>query len=413
MSSFSIPLTGLESSTTELNTIANNLSNMNTTAFKSQSVSFSDLFYQQIGSSGSGDPLEEGAGSQVSATSTNFTEGSINSTGNTDDMAIGGTTGAGFFIVQDGKNTEYTRDGSFTVSAAGNLTTQGGLNVMGFPVVAGAVNTNAPLTPIQLPVGSAQQPTATKTLSITGNLDSTAAVGTTASGQVQLYDSLGKSYNATVTFTNTGTNTWSYNISLPAGSDAGASANATGTLTFDSNGNLLTPAANIAGISFNGMTDGASNLTFNWNLYNPNGQGTITQFATASDAVASYNQDGHTSGEYDGFTVDSSGLISAKFSNGQTSPVGQIALANVVNPQGLSVEGGNLYQTTIASGAASIGVAGTGGLGTIQDAALEASNVNISNEFSNLIIAQQAYEASSKAITTFDTVSQDTINMIH
>lgn len=413
MSSFSIPLTGLESSTTELNTIANNLSNMNTTAFKSQSVSFSDLFYQQIGSSGSGDPLEQGAGSQVSSTSTNFTEGSINSTGNTDDMAIGGTTGAGFFIVQDGKNTEYTRDGSFTVSAAGNLTTQGGLNVMGFPVVGGAVNTNAPLTPIQLPVGSAQQPAATKSLSITGNLDSTAAVGTTASGQVQLYDSLGKSYNATVTFTNTGTNTWSYNISLPAGSDTGASANATGTLTFDSSGNLLTPAANIAGISFNGMTDGASNLAFNWNLYNANGQGTITQFATASDAVASYNQDGYTSGEYDGFTVDSTGLISAKFSNGQTSAVGQIALANVVNPQGLSVQGGNLYQTTIASGAASIGVAGTGGLGTIQDAALEASNVNISNEFSNLIIAQQAYEASSKAITTFDTVSQDTINMIH
>ena len=107
------------------------------------------------------------------------------------------------------------------------------------------------------------------------------------------------------------------------------------------------------------------------------------------------------------------GLISAKFSNGQTAPVGQLALANVVNPQGLMVGAGNLYQTTLASGAASIGVAGTGGLGTIQDGALEASNVDISSEFSNLIIAQQAYEASSKAITTFNTVSQETINMIH
>jgi flagellar hook protein FlgE len=422
MSSFSIPLTGLESSTTELNTIANNLSNMNTTAFKSQSVSFSDLFYQQIGSSGSGDPLEQGAGSQVSSTSTDFTEGSINSTGNNDDMAIGGTTGAGFFIVQNGNSDEYTRDGSFTVGAAGNLTTQGGLNVMGFPVVGGVVNTNAPLTPIQLPVGSAQQPAATQNLAITGNLDSTSAVGATASGQVQLYDSLGNSYNATVTFTNTGTNTWSYDIALPAGAVGGAgTGTATGTLAFDANGNLtsVTPTAGAAvttggvPISFTGLSDGAKNLSFNWNPYNASGQGTITQFATASDAVASYDQDGYTSGEYDGFTVDSSGLISATFSNGQTSPVGQIALANVVNPQGLSVQGGNLYETTIASGAASIGVAGTGGLGTIQDAALEASNVNISNEFSNLIIAQQAYEASSKAITTFDTVSQDTINMIH
>ncbi|MGH9586258.1 MAG: flagellar hook protein FlgE [Acidobacteriaceae bacterium] len=412
MSSFSIPLTGLKSSTTALNTIANNLSNMNTTAFKSQNVSFSDLFYQQIGSSGSGDPLSVGAGSQVAATTTDFTEGSINSTGNDADMAIGGATGAGFFVVQDGNTTEYTRDGSFNVNSAGYLTTQSGLKVMGFPVVGGVVNTNAPLAPIQLPVGSAEQPAATQNLAITGSLDSTANVGDTASGQVMLYDSLGQSYNATLTFTNTGANTWDYSIALPAGAASGGT-NLTGTLSFDSNGNLTSPAANVGGVSFTGLSDGASNLTFNWNLYGANGRPTITQFATASDAVSSYNQDGFTSGGYQGFTVDSSGLISAKFSNGLTSPVGQIALANVVNPQGLSVQGGDLYQTTLASGAASFGVAGTGGLGTIQNDALEASNVNISNEFSNLIIAQQAYEASSKAITTFDTVSQDTINMIH
>lgn len=411
MSSFSIPLTGLESSTTALNTIANNLANMNTTAFKSQDVSFSDLFYQQIGESGSGNPLEVGAGSQVAATSTSFTEGSVNSTGNANDMAIGGATGAGFFVVKNGNSLEYTRDGSFTISSAGDLTTQGGLPVMGFPVINGAVNTNAPLTPIQLPVGSAQQPASTQNLSITANLDSTAAVGTQVSGQVQLYDSLGQSYNATVSFTNTGVNTWGYSIALPAGAATGG-ANLTGTLTFNANGNLTAPAGNVAGISFTGLSDGASNMTFNWNLYGANKQPTITQFATTSD-VASYTQDGFTSGQYQGFTVSAAGLISAQFSNGQTAPVGQMALANVVNPQGLSVEGGNLYQTTLASGAASVGVAGTGGLGTIQDAALEASNVNISTQFSDLIVAQQAYEASSKAITTLNTVSQDTINMIH
>ena len=411
MSSFSIPLTGLESSTTALNTIANNLANMNTTAFKSQDVSFSDLFYQQIGESGSGNPLEVGAGSQVAATATDFTEGSVNSTGNANDMAIGGATGAGFFVVKDGNSLEYTRDGSFTVSSAGDLTTQSGLPVMGFPVVNGAVNTNAPLAPIQLPVGSAQQPAATQNLSITANLDSTATVGTQVSGQVQLFDSLGQSYNATVTFTNTGVNTWGYSIALPGGAATGG-ANLTGTLSFNANGNLTAPAGNVAGISFTGLSDGASNMTFNWNLYGANNQSTITQFATTSD-VASYTQDGFTSGQYQGFTVAADGLISAKFSNGQTAPVGQVALANVVNPQGLSVEGGNLYQTTLASGAASVGVAGTGGLGTIQDSALEASNVNISTQFSDLIIAQQAYEASSKAVTTFDTVSQDTINMIH
>jgi flagellar hook protein FlgE len=412
MSSFSIPLTGLEGSTTELNTIANNLANMNTTAFKSQDVSFSDLFYEQLGTSGAGNPLEAGAGTQVASTSTDFTEGSVNSTGNDDDMAIGGTTGAGFFVVQNGSTTEYTRDGSFTVSPEGYLTTQGGLQVMGYPVVGGVVDTNAPLVPIQIPpTGTSQQPAATQNLSVTANLDSSAAVGDQVTGQVQLYDSLGQSYNATVTFTNTGTETWGYNIALPAGASTGGT-NLTGTLTFDANGNLATPAANVSGISFTGLADGASNLTFNWNLYGSNNQSTVTQFSGASD-VASYTQDGYASGTSTGFMVGSDGLISAKFSNGETQSVGQIALANVVNPEGLSVQGGNLYQTTLASGGANIGVAGTGGLGTIQDAALEASNVNISTEFSDLIVAQQAYEASSKAITTFDTVSQDTINMIH
>lgn len=414
MSSFSIPLTGLEASTTELNTIANNLANMNTTAFKSQDVSFSDLFYQQIGSSGAGNPLEVGAGTQVAATSTDFSEGSVTSTGNEDDMAIGGTTGAGFFVVQNGNTTEYTRDGSFTVSPSGYLTTQGGLQVMGYPVVNGVVDTNAPLVPIQIPpTGTSQQPAATQNLSVTANLNSSANVGDQVTGQVQLYDSLGQSYNATVTFTNTGTGTWSYNIALPAGTSTGGT-NLNGTLAFDSNGNLATPSSTAGpiNITFSGLADGASSMNFNWNLYGSNGQSTITQFSGSSD-VASYTQDGYASGTSTGFTVASNGLISATFSNGETQSVGQIALANVVNPEGLSIDGGNLYQTTLASGGASIGVAGTGGLGTIQDEALEASNVNISTEFSNLIVAQQAYEASSKAITTFDTVSQDTINMIH
>src|SRR5580698_9781899 len=126
MSSFSIPLTGLEAATTDLNTIANNLSNMNTTAFKSQNVSFADLFYQQIGSTGSGNPLEVGTGVQVASTSTDFTEGGVNQTGNSSDVML---NGSGFFIVQNGGTTEYTRDGSFTQSPAGTLITQGGFQV--------------------------------------------------------------------------------------------------------------------------------------------------------------------------------------------------------------------------------------------------------------------------------------------
>jgi len=408
MSSFSIPLTGLESASTALNTIANNLSNMNTTAFKSQEVSFSDLFYQQIGSSGSGDPLEIGAGTQVGATSTNFTEGSINSTGNTTDVALDGN---GFFVLQNGGGNLYTRDGSFTLSSTGLLTSQAGLAVMGYPAFNGLVNTNAPLSAIQIPVGQVEQPAPTANFSMTANLDASAAIGTSVPAQITLYDSLGISYAATVTFTKAAANTWNYNISLPAGAATGG-ASLTGTLSFNASGNLISPAANVAGISFTGLSDGANNMSLTWNLYGSNSQSTITQFA-ATSGVSATTQDGYASGEYTGFTIDSNGLVSAQFSNGQTSAVGQLALADVTNLEGLQILGGNNYGTTLASGAASVGIAGSGGLGTIQDAALEQSNVNISTQFSDLIIAQQAYEASSKAVTTMDAVSQDTMNMIH
>jgi flagellar hook protein FlgE len=408
MSSFSIPLTGLEASSKALNTIANNLSNMNTTAFKSQSVTFSDLFYQQIGSSGAGDPLQVGAGTQVASTATDFSQGSINETGNATDVALNGN---GFFVVKDGNETQYTRDGSFSLASDGSLMTQSGQQVMGYPVANGAVNTNAPLTAIQIPVGQVEQPAATTTMSMTANLDASATAGTVVPAQITVYDSLGVSHVATVNFTSAGGGTWNYAISLPSG-DASGGSNLTGTLQFNSSGQLTSPASNVSGITFTGLSDGASDMNINWNLYGSSGTPTITQVASTS-AVSGTNQDGYASGEYSGFTIDSSGVVSAEFSNGQTTPVGQLALANITNQQGLTISAGNNYQTTLASGAASVGVAGSAGLGTIQDSALEQSNVDISTQFSNLIVAQQAFEASSKAITTFDTISQETINMIH
>ena len=603
MSSFSIPLTGLKSSSSELNTIANNLSNMNTTAFKSQDETFSDLFYQQIGTTGSGDPLQVGAGTQVAATETDFSQGGIDSTGNASDLYINGN---GFFVVKgsDG-TTELTRDGNFTTSG-GDLVTQDGQSVMGYPAANGAVNTSAELAPIQLPVGQVENAKATTTLSMTANLNASDTVGTTVQGQVPIYDSLGNSHEATVYFTKTGTNTWDYSFSLDpktlsdtstattrtltptlsggntsivfdagttmdpstsftisdgttpvtaptptsgealstylttlqqalssggstatagvsgntltitggtvAGNvvegglttyaynlDAGttvdpstgltitgtdssgnsatiqappitpgeplsayatalttavgnahipgvqvvatgtglsisghgislggsltesaagtASANASGSLTFDSNGNLIAPSTNVVGIQLGGLTDGAANLGLSWDLYGTSGAGMITQSAVASTAstnpVTGTTQDGYASGSYQGFSVDASGVVSASFSNGETQVVGQVALANVANQQGLTIEAGNNYGTTTASGTATVGIAGTGGLGTLEDEALEESNVDISTQFANLIVAQQAFQASSKAITTFDTISQDTINMIH
>jgi flagellar hook protein FlgE len=511
MASFFIPLTGLNADSTALNTIANNLTNMNTTAFKSQSVNFSDLFYQQVGTAGSGDPIQRGSGAQVASIETDFSSGAPNTTGTDTDVALQGN---GFFVVNNGGNTLLTRAGNFSLDSHGNLITANGLSVMGFPATDGVVDTNAALVPVHIPVNEVEPPSATTSFGMTATLDSSAAVGGSISGKVQVYDSLGNSYQANVTYTKTATNAWSYSISMPdtlkantntdtttgvttvlynfgssgatsatvnpgtnltitgpnasgvsttisappitasesvsqyagdlqsaltaagitatvtptggqlsisgtgistTGSviqDPVASANATGSLTFDSNGNLVSPSANIADISFSGLSDGASNMSMTWQLFGANGASTLSQVAQTS-AVSSPTQNGYSSGNYSGFTIGSDGTVTATYNNGQKLNVGQLALANVVNLQGLQHLGNGDYATTLASGTATIGVSGTAGLGTMQGGALEASNVNISAEFSALIIAQRAFEANSKAITTFDTVTQETINMIH
>jgi len=437
MASFSIPLTGLEADSTALNTIANDLSNMNTTAFKAQTTNFSDLFYQQIGSTGSGDPIQVGAGVKVASNEIAFTQGSINSTGNSTDVALNGN---GFFVVSNGAGGyEYSRAGNFSLDSNGDLVTSNGLNVMGYPAVNGVVNTNAPLAAVNVPVGQVQEPQATTTMGITANLDSTTAAGTSFPAQVTVYDSLGEPHVATITFEpGAAANTWDYSVSLSAadysaaGGDA-APAAITGIMTFNQNGNLIqvqpngaanpsnvgTAAGDVQSIALNFnpaatnvFADGAAGLNIQWNLLGTAGTPTISQVDTTS-AVSATTQNGYASGQYQSFTIGSNGTVTASYSNGQQQNVGQLALANVTNPQGLNLMGNGDYQTTQASGTAIVGTSGTSGLATVQDDALEASNVNISTEFSNLIIAQRAFEANAKSVTTFDTVTQDTINMVH
>jgi flagellar hook protein FlgE len=409
MGNFSIALSGLDADSTALNTIGNNLANLNTTAYKGQNTSFEDLFYQQIGQSGSGNPIQAGSGTKVGGTTTDFSEGTLlpDANANTSDMALDGT---GFFLVEQNGQQSLTRAGNFTVANNGSLTTQDGQNVLGYPAVGGVVNINTNPQAITLPVGATEGAQATQNISITANLNSGATVGTTFTSPVTVFDSLGQSHQVTVTYDKTGTNTWSYAVTLPPG-DAGAPVNNTGTLTFDTNGNLTSPTGSVTGISFPGMADGASDLTFNWNLNGSGSSPTVTQLASANSNGAN-TADGFTSGNYTGFTVDPSGVIQAQFSNGNHQTIGQVAVATVTNVQGLVAVGGNNFQTTGASGQAVAGVAGTGGRGTIDDSTLEQSNVNISTEFSDLIVAQRAFEANSKTITTFDTISQDVIGMI-
>ncbi|MDE1161705.1 MAG: flagellar hook protein FlgE [Acidobacteriaceae bacterium] len=407
MGSFSIALTGLRAQSAALNTIGNNLANMNTTAYKHLSTTFSDLFYQQVGSSGAGNPLQQGLGVKVSGTESDLSQGSIQTTGNAEDLAI---EGDGYFVVNNNGQQLLTRAGNFQLSSKGELETSEGYGVMGYAPVGGSTGATGGLIPLTLPVGSTQVASSSKSMSMSMNLDASAATGTSFSSSITLYDSLGTSHSASVTFTKTGANEWSYSMALPAG-DATGSANTTGTLTFDSSGNLTSPAGSISGIQFSGLSDGASDMSLNWNLTDSQNKGLISQTA-ASSSVSATTQDGYASGSYTGFSIGADGSISAQYSNGQSAAVGTIALATVSNEQGLTRVGGNAYVTTASSGQAAIGAAGTGGRGSLEDDALEGSNVDISTEFANLIVAQRAFEANSKTVTTFDTVTQETINLI-
>lgn len=407
MGSFSIALSGLQADTTSLNTIGNNLANLNTTAYKQQGTTFEDLFYQQIGTSGSNNPLQVGVGTRVSGTATDFTQGTLLPTGGSENMALSGN---GFFVVNQNGVQQLTRAGDFQLSQQGDLTTKDGANVMGYPANNGVVDVNAGLVPIELPVGVTQAAQATQNISITANLNAGADVGTAFTTPVKIYDSLGNSHALTVTYTKTAQNQWSYSVGMPSGDAAGTPTNNTGTLTFDSNGNLTSPTGTISGITFPGLTDGASDLSFDWNLAT-GGSPTITQ-TTAPSTTGAAVQDGYASGNYSGFTVDQNGVVTAKFDNNHTQVVGQVAVASVTNTQGLVRVGNNSFETTAASGDAVVGSAGTGGRGTIEDSTLEQSNVDISTEFANLIVAQRSFEANSKTITTFDSLTQATLGMI-
>ena len=227
-----------------------------------------------------------------------------------------------------------------------------------------------------------------------------------------MYDSLGESHAATMSYVKTATNTWNYTISLPPGDETGTPINNTGTLVFNSFGGLISPLGSIDNVIFPGLTDGAADLDQNWAIGPDTGTPLlITQFASASTNTG-IRENGNSVGLFQSFSIDSNGVITAQLSNGESTPVGQIAVATVGNTAGLTASGNNNFSTTAASGQASIGVAGTGGRGTIDDGALEQSNVDISTEFSNLIVAQRAFEANSKTMTTFDKIAQDSLGLV-
>jgi flagellar hook protein FlgE len=411
MSAFSLPLSGLATTSELLNVIANNLANLNTDGYKDETLNFSDVFNQMQGVSGNGDPIQVGSGVQVAGESSDFTNGTVTSTGIASNMALQGN---GFFVVESANGQEnFTRDGDFTVNAEGQLCNSAGQLVMGYPAVNGQVSTSSALAPISVNNAANIPAVATSSFSMDTNLDASAGQGTTFSTPLTVYDSLGTSHTLTVTYTNTAANTWTYNISIPGadvGSTSASQTVASGTMTFNASGDLVTPTSPISGISITGLADGASNMNLSWNLTS-NGSSTITQ-QDATSATSASTQNGYGVGTLTGYSVLADGTVQGQFSNNQTMSLGQVAVASFANVQGLQQTGNNNYQATFASGNALIGEAGAGGNGSIVGGSVEQSNVNLSTEFADMIVAQQGYEANAKALTTMDQISQATIQLI-
>jgi flagellar hook protein FlgE len=412
ISSFSTALSGLEADSGAINVIGNDLANLNTTGYKSSEIEFSELMSQQLGVTGSSGQVGLGV-SGVNAFA-NYTQGSLQSTGGPTDVAIQGN---GFFVVQGPNNqTDYTRDGSFQINASGELVTAAGDPVQGWSATAGgAVNTNGPVGNISVPLGATVPATATTTMNLALNLNSADANGT-FSAPIQVYDSLGQSHTLTATFTNTGANTWSYAVTIPAAdlTTGGNTQVASGTLTFDSNGNLTSPAlaSDPQTVTVSGLADGAADLSIGWNLYDPTtGNSTITQLAEAS-GVGSTKQNGFAAGQISNINLQNGGLLSANYSNGQTVTVGQLALASIANPDSLTSVGNNYLQASPTTSTPSVGTAGSGSRGQIVAGSLESSTVDIAQEFTSLLTFERSYQANSRVITVSDQLMQDVVGLI-
>ena len=361
MSAFSIPLSGLAATSSSLNVIANNLANLNTDGYKDQNLSFASVFNGISATSGNGDPIQMGNGVQTDGTVSNFSNGNINSTGISSNMALQGN---GFFVVQDGTGVNsFTRAGDFTVNAQGQLTTPQGQLVMGYPAPPAWSQPVRLWCPIVVNAANNIPASATTTFQMNTNLDATAAVGATYSAPITVYDSLGESHVSQRQLRQHGCQYLElqhYRSRRRCGRHGRTGAGReTGTMQFNSSGDLTAPTGAVPGIAIAGLADGASNMTLSWNLAGSNGSSAVTQQAGTS-ATSATTQNGFATGSLTGYSILPDGTVQGQFTNNQTLALGQVAIASFANNQGLTQSGNSDYQASFASGAAVIGLAGTG-----------------------------------------------------
>ncbi|MBL1294213.1 MAG: flagellar hook protein FlgE [Thiotrichales bacterium] len=408
---FRTALSGINAASSQLQVIANNVANANTTGFKLSRTEFADVFAaSNIGSSSNA----VGAGVRVANVNQQFTQGNIDFTDNGLDVAINGD---GFFQLSDNGDSVYSRDGAFSVDSQGFIVNGRGQRLQG-NLGDTAGNITPTVGDLQVNSTGNLSPTPSTRIELGLNLDASATAPTGAfdvtnpatfnsTTSLTVFDSLGASHLATTYYRKTGDNAWETRLFVD-GTELTETAPATGAVTFNANGTIATPANGEVAYDAFAVTGGAAtlNLTLDYT-----GVGSPTTQFGASFAVNSLDQNGFPPGVLSGIDIGDDGVLLARFSNGQSNALGQIFLADFENPQGLRQLGDNTWVESADSGAAQRNQPGIGGVGLLQSGALEASNVDITAELINIISAQRNFQANAEVITTADSLTQTIINI--
>jgi flagellar hook protein FlgE len=403
--SFGIALSGINAAQSDLNVTANNIANSNTTGFKQSRSEFAELF--AVSPQGVSQ-TQNGAGVKIASVAQQFTQGNIEATNNSLDLAI---SGQGFFILSDAGDAAYTRAGSFQTDSSGFVVNPEGQRLQVYPpTLNGAFNTTS-LSDLRLVTGDSA-PAATATADITFNLPSNVAPPSVAvfdpansnsynnSTSMTVYDSLGAVHTASMYFVKTATaNTWDTHLYIDGTAVGGAQ-----TLAYSPTGAITTPASGRIAFPPYTPTTGAADINLTVNYSN------TTQYGDAF-GVSAVSQDGFTTGRLIGISVDATGVVQARFTNGRSLSLGQVAIANFANPQGLQSLGNTNWSETFGSGQALHGQAGNSGFGLIQAGSLEQSNVNITAQLVNMITAQRNFQANAQMISTENQITQTIINI--
>jgi len=404
---------GLRNHQTRMDVIGNNIANVNTVGFKTSRVTFREAFAQTLrdaarplGNQGGVNPMQIGMGMNIGSIDQLFSQGSLEATGQPFDMGI---QGDGMFVLRNGEQALYTRSGNFQLDAEGKLVSAGsGFVVQGaYADAQGNIASGASIESIQISLGQKAPPQATDLIALSGNLSSSAEVGDTHTMGITVYDGLGNAHSLELTFTNTGPGTWDW---TPTCDTAPVTPAGNGSVTFGDDGSLeaFTYPGGAAALTLTPTVGAPFDITIDPGTVG--GIDGLSGFANPSSAIVE-SQNGYQAGDLVNVSVDSRGLISGQFSNGVTRPLAQVALASFNNLSGLLRSGDSVYEASANSGAPIIGFVGGNSGATITPGALESSNVDISQEFSNMIIAQRGFQANARVITAADEMLTELVNL--